>query len=61
MNLKYTFFIFLLLTVISLWMMLRYQFQFEAATGLEFNVMEFELPENAEKLKGLISAWAEPE
>ncbi|MCL6259000.1 hypothetical protein M3O96_07880 [Aquiflexum sp. TKW24L] len=40
---------------------MRYhQFQFEAATGLKFNVMEFELPGSAERLKGLIASWGEP-
>lgn len=61
MKLKYSFFIFLLLTIIAFWMMRRHQFQFEAATGLKFNVMEFELPGSAEKLNELIETWGEPE
>lgn len=61
MNLKYAFFIFLLLTVIAFGMMRNHQFQFESNTGLKFNVMEFELPGNAERLNELISVWGEPE
>ncbi|MCH6234094.1 hypothetical protein [Cognataquiflexum rubidum] len=61
MKLKYAFFIFLLLTIIAFWMMRRHQFQFEAATGLKFNVMEFELPGSPEKLNELIETWGEPE
>lgn len=61
MKLKYSFFIFLLLTIIAFWMMRRHQFQFEAATGLKFNVMEFELPGSPEKLNELIETWGEPE
>ena len=61
MKLKYSFLIFLLLTVIAFGMMRRHQFQFEAATGLKFNVMEFELPGSAEKLNELIVDWSKPE
>jgi hypothetical protein len=61
MNLKYAFFIFLLLTIIAFGMMRYHQFQFESETGLKFNVMEFELPGSEERLNGLIATWAEPE
>jgi hypothetical protein len=60
MKLKYTFFIFLLLTIIAFWMMRSHQFQFESATGLKFNVMEFELPGSTERLNELIATWGEP-
>jgi hypothetical protein len=61
MKLKYSFFIFLLLTIIAFGLMRYHQFQFESETGLKFNVMEFELPGSEEKLNALIKAWSEPE
>jgi hypothetical protein len=60
MKLKYTFFIFLILTIIAFGMMRYHQFRFESNTGLKFNVMDFELPESPERLNVLIVTWGEP-
>lgn len=61
MTLKNSFFTLLLMTTIAFGMMRYHQFRFEAATGLKFNVMEFELPGSADKLDELIADWSEPE
>lgn len=56
---KYAFFAFLLLAILSFSWMRIHEYQFEQSTGYSFDIMEFELPGSVDNLNKLIKSWSQ--
>jgi len=55
---KYAFFVFLFLAVLTFSWMRIHQYQFEQASGYSFNIMDFELPGSVDNFNALLKAWS---
>jgi hypothetical protein len=58
---KYAFFVFLFLAVLSFTWMRMHQYGFEQSTGSSFNVMDFELPGSVDNFNNLLKKWSSEE